>query len=209
MIQTPDLDRLHQASTILHTRLPRPDFSELPEEIARALETAQSQMGLIPEAIRDLQAARRTYDLLDRTIDRLLELARRSADLPADNTRDRERLEEEFVQSARIVAQAAGRLNYQGPRLSVRTKPLAKAAQTALGHLRPVKDALGEQLQEQESLILTAVSETLNLIEAASLAYPGADSLSETKDLLRRVGWVREAFEPVHEVSRAATTELH
>jgi hypothetical protein len=192
MNQIAAIEKLNRVSSIISQGLSKEPFEQMPPEVAETLTRAQAYMENIPEALADLAAARERYDILNRSIDRLLGLARKaSEETDTDSARNINR-EKEFVELARIVAQEAGREKYNGPELSVATPAHAKGALRVLNKLIPVKETLGQELSDQERLIFQAVEETLTFLEAVAQSYPEAAILSGIPDLLQRVVWARE-----------------
>ncbi len=191
MNQMLDLEKLHFTSSFLSMNLPFPAPGELPTEVAETLEAVKSQMHSIPETIRDLKTALREFDVLDASLERLIVLARESADLPEDDRTARSAMEKEFIELAYTVAQIAGRSNYNGPALSVANRGKAQAALKILAHLVQVKSTMAAQFKEQEMLIGEAITETLDFLEVVAQSYPKAASLSSIPNLLQRVSVVR------------------
>ncbi|MEW5724307.1 MAG: hypothetical protein AB1896_14450, partial [Thermodesulfobacteriota bacterium] len=209
MNQILDYRKMHHAAAVLGGGLPSPAGSTLPVEAAEVIERARRQMEQVPAALNDLAAARRDFVRLDRALVRLFDLARRSGELPEEDRDGRLELEVDFRHEAAVVARLAGRRFYRGPRLSIRTRAQAEGTRLILRHLLPVKEALAEQLEEQEALLVQAVGETINFLEEACRAWPDDPSLIGVPDLLRRVGWFREAYPPVNEVGQDAYTGRH
>ena len=192
MNQIAAIERLNLVSSIISQGLSNEPFEQMPMEVTTTLQRAQVYMENMPAALADLAAARERYDILNRSIDRLVMLARKAAEGDETDPVAAVNREREFVALARIVASEAGRDNYDRPELSVATKAHAQGALRVLNNLIPVKDTLGEELAEQEQLIFQAVEETLNFLEAVAQSYPEAAILSGIPDLLQRVVWARE-----------------
>ena len=209
MNQTLDLQKLSYVTSVLHSGLPEKYSAELSSEVIDALRFSREQMSRLPMVIEDLEAARTQFDRLGQAIDRLRELAEEAARLPDEERVGRKALEAEFIDLAHIVAEIAGRKNYLGPELSLRTKAQAQAALKILRHLIPFKDQMFLQIQEQEALIFEAVSETLSFLETIVECYPEAASVTSIPDLLHRVVWIRRQVQPGIQAGAAPTGGLH
>ena len=192
MNQIAAIERLNLVSSIISQGLSSEPFEQLPTEVGTTLQRAKVYMESMPAALADLTAARERYDILNRSIDRLLMLARKAAESDESDPAMVANREREFVALARIVAAEAGRDHYDRPELSVATRAHAQGALRVLKNLVPVKDTLGQELAEQEQLIFQAVEETLNFLEAVAQSYPEAAILSGIPDLLQRVVWARD-----------------
>ena len=193
MNQTPDLERLGFLTAVLNAGLPEPEVGEIPEDVAQALELARIQMTDMPDCLADLAAAKEEFADLNRSIERLLTLAGEAAGLPEGDQAGRDQHQAEFVSLARVVARYAGRRNYDRPQLSLASRPQAMAAASILRHLIPVLETEAARLEEQESLIIESLSETLCFLETIARVYPTAPSLSGLPDLLERAACFRTA----------------
>ena len=194
MIATFDLERLHYASNILSAGIPEPDQNEIPADVGETLRMAKIQMESLPPALDDLEAAQREVTILDKSIDRLLILAREAAALPEDDQAGRDEREAEFVRLAKVVAGLAGRGNYSGPQLTLASRATAQGSYLTLKHLIPFKNRMAARLGEQKRMLIEAMGETLNFLETIVACFPQAASLSGIPNLLRRVVWIREIF---------------
>jgi cation transport regulator ChaB len=204
-----DIDRMNQVAAELAEFLPVHASSGLPAEIADMLVRAREQVRLLPYALEDLAAARERFAVLDRAIDRLIRLALESADLDEDDEEGRSRRQDEFAELAHLVAEAAGRSEYAGPQLSILSRPQALAAYHTLKNLLPVKSTLAGQLDEQEQLIIQALAETIDFLQAVAAAYPDYESLSGISDLLERVEWVRVVYQAELGIGLVPKSGLH
>ncbi len=187
MNQTPQLDLLGTVSSLLAGGIPETSPTDMPVEVSEVLLQAKAQMDAIPSALEELHQAWQEFDLLDRHIERLIELAREAAAGPEEDQGARLERQEEFIGSARVVAGLAGRLNYDQPRLSVATKAQAKASYQALKHLVPVKSTLADQLREQEENIKEAVEGTIGFLSVIAEAYPESAAVEEIASALEAV----------------------
>lgn len=186
MNQTPDLERLSLASSILGAGIPETKGDDVPVEVSEVLRQARIQMQNTPACLKDLAAAKQEFVILDRSIDRLLTLAQEAAELPEPDQAGRDARQAEFVELARVVARLAGRHNYDQPDLSLKTRPQARAARRTLNHLIPVKTDLEARLAEQENYIAEAIEGSLNFLKVIVQSYPEASSLSWIPDLIER-----------------------
>lgn len=186
MNQTPDLERLSLACSILGAGIPETKGDDVPVEVSEVLKQARTQMQNTPACLKDLAAAKQEFVILDQSIDRLLTLAQEAAELPGHDQAGRDARQAEFVELARVVARLAGRHNYDQPDLSLKTRPQARAARRTLNHLVPVKRDLEARLAEQEAYIAEAVEGTLNFLEVIVQSYPQASSLSWIPGLIER-----------------------
>ncbi|MDY6852434.1 MAG: hypothetical protein SV487_10240 [Thermodesulfobacteriota bacterium] len=186
MNQTPDLERLSLASSILGAGIPETEKDDVPVEVSEVLRQAGIQMRNMPACLKDLAEAKKEFTVLDQSIDRLLTLAGEAAELPEHDQAGRDTRQAEFVELARVVARLAGRRNYDRPDLSLKTRPQARAAGLTLKHLVPVKTDMEAKLKEQENHIAEAIEATLNFLEVIARSYPRVSSLSFIPDLIER-----------------------
>ena len=92
-----------------------------------------------------------------------------------------------------MIAQAAGKDAYQGPAISVRTRPEAKAASQILEKLAGVKEDLALRLTEQERVLMEAVDGTLVFLMTVAESYPQGDTTTQLSHILRRVECIGES----------------
>ena len=92
-----DLEKLNDVSCILSTGIPVPAADDIPDEVVETLKLARIQMETIPAALEDIEAAKREFKVLDKTIDRLEELAREASELPEEDRTGRASREAEFI----------------------------------------------------------------------------------------------------------------
>ena len=191
-----DLEKLNDVSCILSTGIPVPAADDIPDEVVETLKLARIQMETIPAALEDIEAAKREFKVLDKTIDRLEELAREASELPEEDRTGRASREAEFIKLGHVLAQIAGRQNYQGPELSIATRAKAQSSHRIIKHLLPVKESLAAQMAEQEAMVVEAVQQTIDFLEIIEKAYPQKKSLSAISDLLTRVSAIRQGLWP-------------
>ena len=204
-----EMESLNYASLILSAGLPETPVSRMPAEVAETLTLAREQMRQIPAVIEDIAAAQRAFDLLDRAISRMSELAREAAGLTDDDQAGRDAREEEFVKLAQVVARVAGRDDYRGPKLTITSKAQAEGSIKILKHLDPVKAGLAAQLRQQRTLVIQAVQETVVFLETIAKTYPEEAAYISIPDLLGRVKWVREYNQPDIRVGDVPQSGLH
>ncbi|MBW2061042.1 MAG: hypothetical protein JRI95_05685 [Deltaproteobacteria bacterium] len=168
------LDYLSSLSSMLSEGLSGTRVEGLPAEITEAVKLAQMEMQGVPDALENLERARQGFDRLDQAIDRLLILAQEASELGDEDRKGRAVRQEEFMRLTQIVARLAGRRDYHQPKLSLLSRPQARAAKMALQCLVPVKNDLASQLKEQENNIIQAVEATLEFINAVKKAFPMA-----------------------------------
>lgn len=208
--QTHDFERLGLVSSLLGQHIPvTRTEEELPPEVARALIMARVQMQGIPSALRDLEAAKLNFSVLEKSLDRLVALTDEAAELGEEDQPGRDRLEVELVSLAHVVAKLAGRQNYDGPQISVKTKAHAQGSRKILRHLTPFKEDMALNLIDQENLIVEAIEQTIGFLEMITESYPEAASLTSIPDLLLRVSGVLGEFDAESNLVSAQIPGFH
>ena len=189
MIRTQDIMEMNQVSRMLAAGLAQnPDHSQLPLEVIQALESAKDQMDNIPEVIADLNMAAERFLTLSDALGRMNELARLAGNIEDEASVElRAELEEEFIGLAKVVAAEAGRVNYQGPHLSLRNQAEANSAQRILQYMDPVLDNMKHELEGQRGIISEVISETINFLGIIAQCYPKVAGLDHLNTLLEQV----------------------
>ena len=147
----------------------------LPVEVSQALAEAREQMNSLPEVIGNLNLATERFQGVAAALTGMMELAERAASEDMDDA-GRRRLEEEFVNLAKVVAADAGRKFYQGPSLSLLSPGSALSAAKIVGYMSPVIETLEKELSEQKSLIREVIAETISFLNIVTQCYPEADA---------------------------------
>ena len=177
-----DVSRFVEVAARVARALAVPVTAGLPEEIVEALEMARVEMRNTGQAIDSLVRTKAKMTTLVQAIDRLVQLADEAGRLAETDRKGREIKQKEFVKLARLVAQLAGKDDYNLPQLSLITKPRARAAHSALKPLILVKDSVVRQLDEHQQNIIDAVQATVEFLQIVDQAYP--DALPWIADLL-------------------------
>lgn len=191
-----ELENLDLVSSVLMSGLPNPSSDEVPEEVVKTFQLAREQMKAIPESIADFKAAEKEFAILTRAIERLRALSREAAELPEEDQDGRDRLDAELVKLSHVVASIAGRKQYKGPEISVKSKAQAEGSLKIMNSLAQVKDSMSAQLEEQKALVIEAVEETIIFLETISASFPEAESISGIPDLLQRVRCIHPTWRP-------------
>ncbi|MDR1606872.1 MAG: hypothetical protein LBT38_00460 [Deltaproteobacteria bacterium] len=184
-----DFQDINALTGLLASGLAAAPHDGMPDDVAEALLAAKKQIEDLPQVIDDLNLAFNRYLTLSRTIKRMQALARESRELGEGSEEDeyRQELETEFAALAKIVAAEAGIKFFQGSGLSVTTSKSAQAASLVLAYLDPVMDNLDHEIRGQKSLILEAITETINFMGIVAYSYPEAKGVSAIKETLDKV----------------------
>lgn len=155
----------------------------LPPEAAMALEAARGQMNDLPDVIDNLNRALANFATTKGCLNRMMDLADLASVEDIDEA-EREALQAEFVEKAKIVAADAGRQLYGGPGLNLKNVGEAKAARRVLGYLTPVMAGMGSRLAEEKSLIEEAINNTIEFLQVVAETYPEAEGAGDLNALL-------------------------
>lgn len=158
----------------------------VPPEVAEMLEAARDQMRHLPEVIDNLNRAMANFATVSGALGRMIELAGEAGReiTPAE----REALQSEFVDMAKVVAADAGRLVYGGPSINLRTVGDALAAKKILGYLVPVMENTRQEMLEQKGLIEEAIAETMGFLREVAEGYPQARGAAALRDVIDAAG---------------------
>jgi hypothetical protein len=194
-----DFQEINVLAGLLANGLAAAPQEDMPEDVAQALLAAKKQVEDLPQVIDDLNLAFNRYLTLSQTIKRMEALATESIALGQDDDADelRQEMEAEFATLAKVVAAEAGIRHFQGSGLSVLTAKKAKAAATVLAYLDPVMDNLDHEIRGQKSLILEAISETVNFMGIVAQSYPEAKGVEAIRRTLGQVKLPRNLDDPV------------
>ncbi|MDR2935690.1 MAG: hypothetical protein LBV70_07470 [Candidatus Adiutrix sp.] len=146
----------------------------LPLEVSQALDMARAQVTSLPEVISNLNLAAERFRSLASALTGMMDLAEQAA---AETVSDyeRQRLDAEFINLAKVVAAEVGRQNYQGPSLNLRSRGEALSAAKIVRYMAPAIENLGRDLAEQKGLIQDVIAETINFLDTVAQSYPEAD----------------------------------
>jgi len=189
----PDLNKYEQVARILAQELPGLTLMSEPLDVIDSLEHLSDEMARMPEIIQDCRLATEAFDELDEVISRMYSLADRAVELPDDRDRDRFLLDEEFRGYSHIVARLAGADDFDGPALSVATRPEALAARKILAYLNDARQGFTRKLADQRRQINSAMDEALALLiriagETEDLSHHNRDRLRDILDRLAVLG---------------------
>jgi len=189
----PELNSYEQIARLLARELPNLPLGSEPLEVADSLENLSEDMALMPEIIKDCRLATEAFDELDQAIGRMYALADRAAELPDIRLAERLVLDGEFKGYAHIVARLAGAGDFEGPALSLATRPEALAARRILGYLGEARTGFTRQLANQRRQINQAMDEAVALLvrlasAADDLSHQGRDRLRDLLDRLAGLG---------------------
>ena len=189
----PDLNKYEQVARILAQELPGLALMSEPLDVIDSLENLSDEMARMPEIIQDCRMATEAFDELDQVIGRMYALADRAVELPDDRDRDRLLLDEEFQGYSHIVARLAGADDFDGPSLSVATRPDALAARKILAYLNDARRNFTRKLADQRRQINSAMDEALSLLlrivsETEDLSHQNRDRLRDILDRLAVLG---------------------
>jgi hypothetical protein len=189
----PDLNKYEQVARILAQELPGLTLMSEPLDVIDSLENLSDEMARMPEIIQDCRLATEAFDELDQVIGRMYALADRAVELPDDRDRDRFLLDEEFKGYSHIVARLAGADDFDGPSLSVATRPEALAARKILAYLNDARQGFTRKLADQRRQINSAMDEALTLLikivsETEDLSHHNRDRLRDILDRLAVLG---------------------
>jgi len=165
----PDLSRYEKIARILAQELPGLSLSAEPLDVIESLENLSDEMAQMPEVIHDCRLATEAFDELNQAIGHMYALADRAVELPEDSHDERRTLDDDFKAYAHIVARLSGADNYDGPSLSLSTRPEALAARTILGYLNDARNGFTKKLADQRRQINLAMNEALTLL--AQIVY--------------------------------------
>jgi len=185
----PELNNYEQIARLLARELPNLPLGSEPLDVVDSLENLSEDMALMPEIIQDCRLATEAFDELDQVIGHMYALADRAVELPENRTAERSLLDGEFKGYAHIVARLAGAEDFDGPSLSLATRPEALAARRILGYLGEARTGFTRQLANQRRQINQAMDEAVallvHLVSATDdLSHQGRDRL---RDLLDRL----------------------
>ena len=189
----PDLSNYETIARILAQELPSLTLLSEPLDVVDSLENLTDEMAQMPEIIQDCRLATEAFDELDQVIGRMYALADRAVELPDDQGGARGLLDEEFQGYSHIVARLAGADDFDGPNLSLLTKPEALAARKILSYLNETRRSFTQKLADQRRQINDAMDEALNLLvkivsETEELSHYNRDRL---QDILGRLSIVK------------------
>ena len=185
----PELNDYERIARLLARELSSLPLGAEPLEVADSLESLSEDMALMPEIIKDCRLATEAFDELDQVIGHMYALADRAVELPDSRTRERRLLDEEFKGYSHIVARLAGAEDFDGPSLSLVTRPEALAARRILGYLGEARTGFTRKLANQRRHINQAMDEAMALL--ARLVNDSDDLSQEARgrlgDLLGRL----------------------
>jgi hypothetical protein len=161
----------------------------MPSDVAVTIMAAKKQMESLPEVIEDLNLAFNRYMTLNGAITRMTELAKVSAELidGPNVLAVRQDMEEEFHALARVVAEEAGRQQFENSSLSILNTGSALLAVTILTYLKPVLEKLDHDIRGQKELIIEAIEETMNFLSIVAMSYPEAEGIADLRETLNKV----------------------
>ncbi|MDR1577377.1 MAG: hypothetical protein LBT86_03990 [Deltaproteobacteria bacterium] len=199
MTSLKDFQEINVLTGLLASGLAAAPPEDIPEDVAEALLAAKKQIEDLPQVIDDLNLAFNRYLTLSRTIKRMQLLAKESHDLDEGREAEayRQELESEFASLARIVAAEAGIKFFRGSGLSIASSQSAKIAGKVLAYLDPVMDNLDHEIRGQKSLILEAITETINFMGIVAHSYPEAKGVEAIKQTLGKVKIPQNLDDPV------------
>ena len=169
-----DLGRHEKTARLLARELPSLSLGSEPLDVIESLENLSDEMSQMPEVIQDCRLATEAFSELNRVIGHMYALADRAVELPEDSQEERRLLDEDFKGYSHIVARLSGADAYDGPSLSLASRPEAQAARTILGYLNEARSGFTQKLAAQRRQINLAMTEALHLL--AKIVY-------ETKEL--------------------------
>ncbi|MDR2142524.1 MAG: hypothetical protein LBR11_12220 [Deltaproteobacteria bacterium] len=194
-----DFQSINHLAGLLASGLAAAPPEGIPPDVAEALVAAKKQVEDLPQVIEDLNLAFTRYLTLSKTIKRMQYLAKDSASLGEGIEEDefRQEMEMEFTSLARVVAAEAGLRYFQGSGLSVLSAKSALTAAQVLAYLDPVMDNLNHEIRGQKSLILEAISETINFMGIVAQSYPEAKGVEALRQTLGQVKLPENLDDPV------------
>ncbi|MDR1044009.1 MAG: hypothetical protein LBP33_02685 [Candidatus Adiutrix sp.] len=189
----PDLSKYEKIARILAQELPGLSLMSEPLDVIDSLENLSDEMALMPEIIQDCRLATEAFDELDQTIGRMYSLADRAVELPENSARERFKLDEEFRGYSQIVARLAGADDFDGPALTLVSRPEALAARKILSYLNEARCGFTRKLSEQRRQINSAMDEALALLvkilnETEELSHSNRGRLQDIVDRLTILG---------------------
>ena len=189
----PDLSKYEKIARILAQELPSLSLMSEPLDVIDSLENLSDEMAMMPEIIQDCRLATEAFDELDQTIGRMYSLADRAVELPEDSQRERFKLDEEFRGYSHIVARLAGADDFEGPALSLASRPEALAARKILSYLNEARCGFTRKLSDQRRQINSAMDEALALLmkilnETEELSHANRGRLQDIVDRLTILG---------------------
>ncbi len=158
----------------------------VPVEVAQALAEAREQMNNLPLLIDNLSQSGHRFATVSGALRRMMELAAEASVSEMEES-FRQKLNEEFVGLAKVVAADAGRQLYAGPRLNLLNEGEAKSAAQILGYMNPVINTMEAELEEQKSLIQEVIGETVNFLNIITECYPEAEGALRLSSLVSEV----------------------
>ena len=200
MLRIRELDEMSDVTGILAKTLAMPAVRQMPTDVALAWQAARKQMEDLPEIIGDLNLAFSRYLTLNKALTRMMGLAEESSNLidgPGVGAYRKE-LDEEFVKLAKVVAREAGHRYFQGPSLTVGDVGGAKASAQVLSYLKPVMENLAQELRGQKSLIIEAITETMNFMGVIARCYPDAEGIEAIRETLETIKMPKVIEAPVN-----------
>jgi hypothetical protein len=185
----PELNNYEQIARLLAQELPKLPLGSEPLDVVDSLENLSEDMAFMPEIIKDCRLATEVFDELDQVIGHMYALADRAVDLPENRKAERLVLDGEFKGYAHIVARLAGAEDFDGPSLSLATRPEALAARRILGYLGEAREGFTRRLADQRRHINQAMDEAVGLLvrlvsETEELSHQGRGRLRELLDRL-------------------------
>jgi hypothetical protein len=158
-------------------------------DVIDSLENLSDEMSMMPEVIQDCRLATEAFDQLDDVIGRMYALADRAVELPEDKDRERVVLDEEFSGYSHIVARLAGADDFDGPSLSLATRPEALAARKILAYLNEARSSFTRKLSDQRRQINSAMDEALAMLvrivsDTEDLSHYNREKLAEILNTL-------------------------
>ena len=185
----PELSNYEQIARLLAQELPSLPLGSEPLDVVDSLENLSEDMALMPEIIKDCRLATEAFDELDQVIGHMYALADRAVELPENRRQERSLLDAEFRGYAHIVARLAGDEDFDGPSLSLVTRPEALAARRILGYLGEARTGFTRRLANQCRQINQAMDEAVALLvrlvsSTDDLSHQGRDRLRDILDRL-------------------------
>ncbi len=207
----PDLNSYETIAKILAQELPSLTLGSEPLDVVDSLENLSDEMGRMPEIIQDCRLATEAFDELDQVIGHMYALADRAVELPPEAVSERQILHDEFCGYSHIVARLAGANDYDGPQLSLATKPEAMAARKILSYLNEARRSFTKKLADQRRQINDAMDEALDMLvkivsETEELSHHNRGRL---RDILGRLSMVKTDLLSQPEEHRPPSGWLH
>jgi Asp-tRNA(Asn)/Glu-tRNA(Gln) amidotransferase A subunit family amidase len=196
MLKINEFDEILDISSRIASVLDFPGYEGMPPDVTEAVRAAKKQMEDLPSIIDDINLAYARYSVLERTINRMTELAFLAG---KEELSDGERaaMDAEFGELAHVIAREAGQAYFAGTSLSLALPAKAKAAHRVLSYLTPVVEALDHEIKGQKSMVIEALAETINFVSIVARCYPEAKGVEKLKKTLERIKFPGNIREPI------------